>query len=76
MVRIKSKNKQQNIKISNDNIKQANEHRTTKTYLKECIFEQPPTQKNKKKKVSIEEFEILDYTDYFKIVEKIIMLVS
>tara|TARA_R110001592_G_scaffold5683_6_gene31200 strand:- start:390 stop:1493 length:1104 start_codon:yes stop_codon:yes gene_type:complete len=70
MVRIKSKNKQQNIKISNDNIKQANEHRTPKTYLKECIFEQPPTQKNKKKKVSIEEFEILDYTDYFKIVEK------
>ena len=39
MVRIKSKNKQQNIKISNDNIKQANEHRTPKTYLKECIFE-------------------------------------
>ena len=70
MVRTKSKNKYQNIKISNANVKQSTEYRSPKTYLKECIFEQPPIQKNKKKKVSIEEFEILDYTDYFKIVEK------
>ena len=66
---VEIKPKPQNIKINNDNIKINKEYRSPKTYLKECIFEQPPTQK-KKKKVSSEEFEILDYTNYNKIVEK------
>jgi hypothetical protein len=41
-----------------------------KTFLKECIFETPPTYKNKKKKVSSEEFEVLDYKDFNNIVKK------
>ena len=58
----------QNIKINNYNIKA--ETRSPKTYLKECIFEQPPIQKNKRKKVSIENFEILDYKNYHELTEK------
>ena len=44
------KNKPQNIKISNDKIQQVKEYRSPKTYMKECIYEQPPIQKERKKK--------------------------
>jgi len=70
MNQCKTKNKLQNIKISKYNIKEVKEYRSPKTFLKECIFEQPPTQKNKKKKVSIEEFEILEYKNYCELTRK------
>ena len=51
---VEIKPKPQNVKINNNNIEQVKEHRSPKTYLKECIFVQPPTQKKKKRKVSME----------------------
>ena len=41
------KKKPQNIKINSNNIKA--ESRSPKTYLKECIFEQPPIKKKQEK---------------------------
>tara|TARA_B110000971_G_scaffold221739_1_gene270277 strand:+ start:528 stop:1637 length:1110 start_codon:yes stop_codon:yes gene_type:complete len=64
------KNKPQNIKISNDKIQQVKEYRSPKTYMKECIYEQPPIQKERKKKVSTDNFKILDYTNYRELTEK------
>ena len=43
--------------------------RSPRTFLKESIFEVPPFVKNKKKKIKSEDFEILSYEDYNKIVE-------
>ena len=68
-ITLEIKKKPQNIKIGKLNISSENEYRSPKSYLKECIFETPPTQKNKKK-VSAKEFKILDYTNYYKIEEK------
>ena len=58
-------NKKTNVKI-----KKKKEKRSPKTFLKECIFEQPPVKKNKKKKVSMDEFEVLSYKQYNELVER------
>lgn len=58
-------NKKTNVKI-----KKKNEKRSPKTFLKECIFDQPPVKKNKKNKVSIDEFEVLSYGQYNELVER------
>ena len=44
--------------------------RSPKTFLKECVFEQPPITKNKKRKVKTEDFEVLGYKNYDDIVNK------
>ena len=58
-------NKNQNVKI-----KKKNDKRSPKTFLKECVFDQPPVTKNRKKKVKMEDFEVLDYKNYNEIVNK------
>ncbi len=55
---------------TNFKVKKKKENRTPKTFLKECIFEQPPVKKNKKKKVSMDEFEVLSYKQYNELVER------
>ncbi len=59
-----------NNKKTNFKVKKKKEKRSPKTFLKECIFDQPPVKKNKKKKVSMDEFEVLDCKDYNMIVER------
>ena len=58
-------NKKTNVKI-----KKKKEKRSPKTFLKECVFEQPPVKKNKKKKVSMDEFEVLSYKQYNELIER------
>ena len=55
---------------TNFKVKKKKENRSPKTFLKECIFEQPPVKKNKKKKVSMDEFEVLSYKQYNELVER------
>ena len=60
-----TENKKQNFKI-----KKKSDKKSPKTFLKECVFEQPPVTKNKKKKVKMEDFEVLGYKNYDDIVNK------
>ena len=55
---------------TNFKVKKKKEKRSPKTFLKECIFDQPPVKKNKKKKVSMDEFEVLSYEQYDELVER------
>ena len=55
---------------TNFKVKKKKEKRSPKTFLKECIFDQPPVKKNKKKKVSMDEFEVLSYKQYNELVER------
>ena len=64
------KNKCPMYENKNVKIKKKSDKRSPKTFLKECVYETPPSYKNKKKKVSMEEFEVLDYKDFNNIVEK------
>ena len=55
------------IKKKNTIIKK--DKRSPRTFLKESIFEVPYSVKNKKRKVKSEDFEVLTYKNYKKIVE-------
>ena len=57
-------NSKKNVKISKI------EKVTPKTFLKKCVFSDIPQAKKRRKKVSMDEFDVLDFKDYDKLIEK------
>ena len=53
-----------NVKISKG------EKITPKTFLKQCVFTDIPPAKKRRKKVSMDEFDVLDFKDYDKLIER------
>ena len=47
------------------NKKKYNEKLTPQTYLMKQLYEKVPEQKKKKKKISVEDFEILEFSEYY-----------
>ena len=52
-----------NINVTNK--KKYQERITPQTYLMSKVYEKLPEQKRKKKKISVEEFVILEYSEYY-----------